>query len=172
MKPDLPRVKGLNYSFNSSGMSERVIAAHVGDVRRALADAFELAPDAIRISHVPRQIDGSDFRLTALVGLNRTDSLAAVMAARYVLPRLRRAQTDPLSWWTPGLNPSDDAEALEAILSGVPCPPTAPGAEPWLRQQLNRHLSPRARASLPAGLCMRLLSLFKGTSTPPYMKAR
>lgn len=168
MKPtDLPRLKGVNYSFNSSGMTPRVIAHHIADVRSTLAAAFDLAPDAVHVSHVPRQIDGEDFRLTALAGANRTDYTGAILAAKYVLPRLRVARSEPLAWWTPGEDDAADEEALAAIAAGVPCPPQA---ESWVRQQLRRHLSPKARQSLSARCCSQLLALFRDTSTPPYMK--
>lgn len=101
--PGPDKVKRFAYTFNSGGMTPRVIEHHIRECTRALAARYELPESDIVVEHVPRQIDGADFRLTAYAGVNRTNYAAAILAAKTVLPRLRAAQA-----------PDADAQALRA----------------------------------------------------------
>jgi hypothetical protein len=97
---------------------------------------------------VGRLIDGEDFRLTALAGANRTDYTGAIVAAKYVLPKLRTARTEPLAWWVPGVDADADDEALTLVSRGHRCPEYA---ESWVEAQLHelQHFAGVNTASTP-----------------------
>ena len=129
----------IHYAFSSAGLPATVAEKHTTFAARALAKRFELPLEAIHVVHRPRLPEDAPFQLSCYKGKSETCPLAMAVAAKLVLPHLRRARRHAeegpavVAAWEPGQELLLDDEVLETLAFGVQ-PPSQEQVE-WLMRQ-------------------------------------
>ena len=145
----------IHYAFSSAGLPATVAEKHTTFAARALAKRFELSLEAIHVVHRPRLPEDAPFQLSCYKGKSETCPLAMAVAAKIVLPHLRRARRHAVEGpavvaaWKPGQELLLDDEVLDTLAFGVQ-PPSQEQVE-WLLRQAAAASAPRDKYARGAG---------------------
>lgn len=139
-------IQYVHYAFSSGGLPPSVAETHAAFARRELSRLLDLALPNVHVSHKKRLPEDAPFQLTCYTGKSSTDAAAMAVAAKRVLPVLRRAYQSVdraptvLTAWTPGDEPARDDDALQLLADGF----TVPADEERLGWLSRRSLLPLA----------------------------
>lgn len=145
----------IHYAFSSAGLPPAVAEKHTTFAARALAKRFELPLEAIHVVHRPRLPEDAPFQLSCYKGKSETCPLSMAVAAKIVLPHLRRARRHAVNGpalvqsWEPGQELLLDDEVLETLAFGVQ-PPSQEQVD-WLLRQAASASAPRDKYARGAG---------------------
>lgn len=119
-KPLFP-CKAFNYSFSSKGLPAFAAEYHRQDAQRLLSEEFQLPEGLVSVTCSPSRAE-DHFQFTAVTGAGKTDpGGASIVAARLVLPRLRRIRA--LAGTSAPWRDEQEGFKLACIASGhTPCP--------------------------------------------------